>query len=68
MFNLLGFHLLEQALQVELLNSRMRNIGLEPVIGPQSLEVLLQDESHQELLADIRFVFLASFVGTAIAK
>ena len=61
-------YLLEQALQVELLNLRMRNMGLEPVTGPESLEVLLQDESHQEFLADIRFVFLASFVGIAITK
>lgn len=43
-----------QALQVELLNQRMRSMGLEPVNGPQCLEVLLQDESHREFLADIR--------------
>ncbi|KAG0618575.1 hypothetical protein M758_4G074800 [Ceratodon purpureus] len=43
-----------RTLQLELLNSRMRNVGLEPVTGPQSMDVLLQDESHQEFLADIR--------------
>ncbi|KAG0590351.1 hypothetical protein M758_1G087500 [Ceratodon purpureus] len=43
-----------RALQVELLNQRMRTMGLDPVNGPQSLEVLLQDESHREFLADIR--------------
>lgn len=61
-------YLLEQALQLELLNSRMRNMGLEPVTGPQSLEVLLQDESHQEFLADIRLVFLVSCIVIATAN
>ena len=55
-------------MQLELLNSRMRNVGLEPVTGPQSMDVLLQDESHQEFLADIRLVLLASFVEIVIAK
>nr|PNR57756.1 hypothetical protein PHYPA_004750 [Physcomitrium patens] len=43
-----------RALQVELLNLRMHNMGLETVSGPQSLEILLEDESHREFLADIR--------------
>ncbi|XP_024392703.1 uncharacterized protein [Physcomitrium patens] len=43
-----------RALQLELLNSRIRNMGLVPVCGPQSLELLLQDESHREFLANIR--------------
>lgn len=53
---------------MELLNSRMRNMVLEPVSGALSLEALLQDQSHQESLADIRFFFLPSFIGGAIAK
>lgn len=64
--NLTKFHC--QALQVELLNSRMRSMGLEPVSGPQSLEVLLQDESHREFLADIRLVFFADIGGYVVAK
>ncbi|BBN17879.1 hypothetical protein Mp_7g17660 [Marchantia polymorpha subsp. ruderalis] len=43
-----------RALQVELLNTRMQSMGLEPVTGPQSLETLLQDESHRQFLDDIR--------------
>lgn len=50
----------EQALQVELLNLRMHNMGLETVSGPQSLEILLEDESHREFLADIRFVLFTT--------
>jgi hypothetical protein len=41
-------------LQVELLNTRMQSMGLEPVTGPQSLEILLQDESNRQFLDDIR--------------
>ncbi|KAH8967205.1 hypothetical protein BDL97_03G066500 [Sphagnum fallax] len=43
-----------RALQVELLNTRMQRMGLEPVTGPQSLEILLQDESNRQFLDDIR--------------
>ncbi|CAK9270323.1 unnamed protein product [Sphagnum jensenii] len=43
-----------RALQVELLNTRMQSMGLEPVTGPQSLEILLQDESNRQFLDDIR--------------
>lgn len=41
---------------MELLNTRMQSMGLEPVTGPQSLETLLQDESHRQFLDDIRQV------------
>ncbi|CAM6106879.1 unnamed protein product [Calypogeia fissa] len=43
-----------RALQVELLNSRLRSMGKEPVTGPQSLETLLEDESHRQFLDDVR--------------
>jgi len=46
----------------------MRNMELEPVRGALSPESLLEDESHQEFLADIRFVFLPPFSGGAITK
>ncbi|KAL2614181.1 hypothetical protein R1flu_025873 [Riccia fluitans] len=45
---------LHQALQVELLNARMKSMGREPVTGQQSLETLLQDESHRQFLDEIR--------------
>jgi kinesin family protein 4/21/27 len=49
------------ALQMELLKSRTRNMELEPIRGALSPESLLEDQSHQEFLDDIRFVFLPSF-------
>jgi hypothetical protein len=48
-------------LQVELLNTRMQSMGLEPVTGPQSLEILLQDESNRQFLDDIRHAYMIAF-------
>ncbi len=48
-----------QALQVELLNTRMQSMGLEPVTGPQSLEI--QDESNRQFLDDIRHAYTIAF-------
>ncbi|CAK9268859.1 unnamed protein product [Sphagnum jensenii] len=39
-----------RALQVELLNTRMQSMGLEPVTGPQSLEILL---SRADISVDV---------------
>lgn len=58
----------KQALQLELLNSRMRNMELESVSRMPNLEALLEDQSHKGYLADIWFIFLSSFIGGAITK
>jgi hypothetical protein len=44
---------------VELLNTRMQSMGLEPVTGPQSLEI--QDESNRQFLDDIRHAYTIAF-------
>lgn len=53
---------------MELLNSRMRNMELEPVGGRPSMDSLSEEQIHQEYLADIRFVFLSPFIKGALTK